>query len=461
MDQDYREVNLKSLFWITLSKWKIVLLFSVLFAVIVSIFFGVRDYKKMTDIDEKNKRQEEYSEKLDIYNREYEQLNTQIENIKKDLDRQDYLSEHALMLQVDPYNVYEFYGTYHIDSGYQISPTLTFQNPDKTAVLTSSYASALIRLDLEKVLNEDGTDYVLDNPVNGNSLKVLNVISDNTSGLLEINIQADNKDHLDSIIIAVNKCIQETGKTLTEVVGEHLIGIIEENQYTNVQLDYVSLKEAFNNNINTLNTSLEEKQTELDELAEPKLEVISKKSVLFNTIKWFFIGFVIAIVISFLVVIIRVIIQDNIIDINEISKRYHVNYLGSYHGNNQKVLNKLDRWSYNRLNINVMDSSLETDYIRAKANKFLHNSSSVLIGLTKSEIIERLASDLSQNESNMSFKPTGNIFTSPDAVRELSPESNVIILERWEKGTHSDLQKEIDMVSKIVDKENIGIVLVY
>ena len=461
MNKDYHGIDIKKTIFCFVSKWKTILFFSLLISIFLSVINGVIGYKRLTNSDEIEKRNIQYQEELELYNREIERLNTQITNIENNLDRQDYLSNHSLMLKVDPYNVYEFYGTYHIDSGYQISPTLTFQNPDNTIVLTSSYVSALSRLDLEKVLNEDGLEYVVDNPVNGNTLKVLNINSDNASGLMEINIQADNQDHLDMFIEAVNKCLQETEKTLTEVVGEHFIGIIEENQYTNVQLDYVSLKESFNNNINTLSTSLEEKQKELDDIVEPKLETINPQNVLIDVVKWFVISFLLVIVMAFIVFLIKIILQDNITDIDDISKRYHVNYLGTYHGTSSKRFNKLDRWIYSKLRINVMDSLTETEYIRANANKFLQNSSSLLIGSLNNEIIDRLSADLNQNKSEMHYKPTGNIFTSPDAVRELSPESNVIIVERWEKGTHSDLQKEIETVSKIVDKENIGVILVY
>ena len=72
-----------------------------------------------------------------------------IDNLENNLEQQQYIQERSIMLEMDPYNIYEAIISYYVDTNYEIVPELYYQDPNYTAVITNSYNAAIQRLDLD------------------------------------------------------------------------------------------------------------------------------------------------------------------------------------------------------------------------------------------------------------------------------------------------------------------------
>ena len=451
------EVRLGDLFWSVLRNWRGLIVGMIIFGILIGLFGAVREYSKYRDPALKEKANKEYTAALEQYERSKEGYEAKIDNLNDWIDRLDSYRDSSLMLLMDPYDIQRSTITYYIDTGYEIMPGISYQNPDYTGSLLNSYAAAVARLPFDDLIDlPGGPDLTTAHTVNKySSKKVCTAETDETTGLLTVTVIGDTEERCSVVMDAVKKTIKDNEAILKKAVGEHAVTIIGETTERSVDLDLANLQAAFANDYESNNNELTKTEGLLKDLKEPVKTVHSRRTILKQTIKFGILGLVIGLILSVLLYIFR----DHDRSVSGLQRKYGIPVLGAL-GASGKKWRKADRKIASRLGVpDYTDESGASDYVSSAIRLFRKSDEAlVLVGSASEDKIANIAELISGKFPDTEVRYGGNIRSSAKAVNELSRPCEVICVEEWPCGEDREIARELDLL-RAMGKEPIGIIL--
>lgn len=169
-EDEYLEIDLKAMLFRVLYQWKRILAVALVMALLLGGLQALRSVMAADEPQEKWTDQESYRRELSLRRDRVDAAQDKIDALQEYID-------HAVLMKADYRNVYIAKATYYIDSGYQILPENTYQNPDKTGTLAWHYQNYLQDHSIYEALSgKIGVDakYLMDlvtvDTANGNTL---------------------------------------------------------------------------------------------------------------------------------------------------------------------------------------------------------------------------------------------------------------------------------------------------
>lgn len=133
--KDTQTIFLKDLVFVTLRRWRVVLIIALVLALTAGVLTGM---EKPVQVD-----MEAYRLELEAFQGEVEELAAKVQQSQSALDsHQDYM-DNAIIQNLNPYSFYEACIRGFVDTGYQIQPDMNFQSPDRTESVLQTYRVAL------------------------------------------------------------------------------------------------------------------------------------------------------------------------------------------------------------------------------------------------------------------------------------------------------------------------------
>ncbi|MBE6990250.1 MAG: hypothetical protein E7426_05845 [Ruminococcaceae bacterium] len=460
-DKNYQdgavEINLMDLFWSVLRYWKVIVAATLIAGIVLGGYGGIKEYGDLANEKVVKARQEAYDSAMETYQLTKEQLETDLQNLRDDLERQQFYTENAVMLFVDQYNVYVRTASYYINTNYEISPNLYFQNPDYTSVITKSYRAALNRLDLDTVIaTAKQPDLTVRNPVSSTK-KLLTASTDDGNGILNITVLGDTQERVDAIFAAVEKTLAEQEALLNKVIGEHSISVLSAESYTDTDTEFGELQEEFKAKMESITDGIEDTNKKLDELKEPVNETPTMKTVIRRGVKFGVIGLVLGLCVSTFFYLVRTILQDRLNSTEEILRRYRTPVLGVVTDEKKRL--RLDTFLARKLGMEAGEAGAE-NYIAANVRLYLKEGRKVLlIGSCGADRLGALKDKLTPLLEGIELQVGGNVNESPSAVDALRRETAVVCVEKWLATSHREIRHELRAV-KDSGNTNLGFVVV-
>ena len=458
--QEFVEINLKDLLLSVLLHWKKILAVALIMAILASILVGVKDFIALSDKDASAAKSDEYNRLVEDYERSSAQLQKKIEDTELELVRQEKYRETALMLLIDPYDVYTEKFSYFVDTNYEIVPSQYYQNPDYTATIASAYVSEIEGMDFDSVLSNAGkTKYTTYNPVSGNALKLVNAVAKG-SGIVEITIYGDNDEQLDIIKASIVETLTAKQDEFSRLIGNHSLELISSGRKVSVNKDFVALKEAFNKNFETLTADLDDAKTSLSELSMPANTVPSGKNLVKRTIKYFVIGGLLGAFLGAFAVAVYLIGTNKLMNPEEITRRYSLPVLGMM---NSDAMPKVKRLLAKGLGV-VTDASPdeEAEYIASSFKLHAMDktcSKLLLLGTAGEEAMESVKEKIGSLLDGVEIVVAGDTNKSSKALLELAGDSAIVCVEKWQKSSLGDIENEMRTI-KAAGKSPVGVVVV-
>ena len=439
------EISFVDLFWSTLRKWRSIIAATLIVGVLLAGLGAAKEYRDLANEKVVNERQEAYEAAMETYQLNKTQLETTLENLREDLERQQFYEENAIMLFVDQYNVYTRAASYYIDTNYEIAPELYFQNPNFTGVITKSYKAALDRLNLDDIIaTADKPNLTTRNPLSGN-LQIISTTIDEGNGILNVTVCADTQERADKIFEAVKETLTEQESLLDQVIGEHTLGILSERSYTDIDTRFGDLQNSFKGKVESISEGIETTNKKLEELKEPVNETPSAKTVIRKGIKFGVVGAVLGLACAIFFHLLRLIFRDRLDSTEELLRRYQTPVLGVLTEKKKRL--KIDRALSAKLGIEAKDAGEEESYIAANIRFYKREKNRILlVGNCGGEKLHMLREKLSPLLEGTEILVGGNVNESPAAVDALRQETTIVSVEEWLKTSHKEIRHELQAI---------------
>ncbi len=460
-DNKTRTVNLTELFLYVLSKWRTLIAGALIGAVLLGLG-GIALAKRNVPSEASLKAaQTDYEKDLKTYETKKEKLQIRISNLENNIAQQQYIEERSVMLEMDPYNIYETVLSYYVDTNYEIVPELYYQDPDYTAVITNSYVAAVKRLDIsDYFVTPERPDVLTDNPISGNTERLLSVTSDPDYGTITITARADTQENLDRLTQAIQDTIDETKTLLNRTVRNHTLSVLDSTTRQTVDFDYTELQQSFDDNVYDLVQSLTDASDKLDNLEAPQAPSATSVNMKKEAVKFGIIGLILGLFLVAFVHAFRMVTRDPVLCAEDISERYQVPVLGIYTEKNGKRRSGIDRFVAGKMGIPKADHEESVAYIKATRALYPLEHEILLVSASTPDRLQEISELLSEADPGTKYVTAGDLGVSAAAVNALADAASVICVEKWLKATHEDVKKELTMIHRVVSPEKVAMILI-
>jgi len=291
-----KEINLSDMLFYAFRKWRVIVIFSIICAIAIGAFAAVGRAIDMNDPEKVALWKTEYEvahgsywagindldrqisendrlasqaqieiEKLSIKKSDYEgklvdldasityyearikDSEAKIEQLKKEREKLEYYlkyrneqNEKSLLMAIDPYNVNVYEAYIRVDSGYEIIPDSTYQNPDPTEELLQTYR---LLVSSTSFYNKMISELKLNTEVRYLT-EVISVNEYNTNSL-RIRIISDSANWAKNVGSYISKAILAEHEHVSMSIAEHELEEYNNNSYSVVDLDTYSKQYAF------------------------------------------------------------------------------------------------------------------------------------------------------------------------------------------------------------------------
>ena len=235
-----RVVDLKDLLYRCLKRWRRIVTWALIVALLAALYQVYSGVHVMMDKDKYAEVKEKYAIAVDAYEATGERLRTSIVNLREAMVKQEDYNSKSELMKIDPMNKWVGSFQVYINSKFQIDPNLTYQNPDNTYRLVSAYANYLQSGELhgELLAHIDTIDELRFLP------EIYKASSDTSTATIMVQAIGKNEADVKTILDFVKEKFAEYYETIRNAVGDHDYEIMTESVYSTIDLDLDAQQKA-------------------------------------------------------------------------------------------------------------------------------------------------------------------------------------------------------------------------
>lgn len=284
------EIDLKDLLYTILKKWRMILVYCIIFTIITniaSIGLSALDIRKSKK--ELSKQAEELLElRGELTDREIEEVSEVYDNYKRLRDSAELIEEYnnnSVIMQIEPNKVPTVKLRYNIDTHYKVEYPVISEK-DYTGELMSEYRSIL---NSDSVVSEIAV--ALSNDAKPEYVRELVETSSESSSIMQISVIAPEKQQCEQMAEVIKNIVENKKSEIGNKYGDYDLNIVDEAYTEEVRTDILenqqsrySKGDAIRNSLASLGSKLSPDQSayykaliEYETAKEQKQVIASKK----------------------------------------------------------------------------------------------------------------------------------------------------------------------------------------
>lgn len=446
-----QEIDLKDLMFAVLRKWKPIILVGVIFALLLGGYKGFTTYKNGTSASAIEEADKKYNEELTTYEDSVEKLEKEIGNITTDIAEQEEYLENSIWLKVSPYDICEARADVYVTTDYTIMPGMNYQNVDYTETILQVYQSLLTS-------NEVKEEIALKADTEPRYLNELLSVS-RSGRIITINVKHVSKEEAQAVLDDVIVWLNNLKPQVVSMIGDHTISIVNNSTSSRVDLAHAETQETQEQKLVDLETSLETKQKELDELEAPEKTEFSMKTAVKSAVKFAVVGGVLGAGMVVFAVCVLFLMSDKVYSANELKRRYGVKVLGGLPAKTCKC--PIDKW-LNKLEGRVFetDEAVRNGLIAQNVRNGIGDVKKLLVaGSADAAHVEALAKALKTELSEIEVVAGGNMLKDVETLKMLPECDGVVLVEACGVSKYGDIALEMEKACDL-GKNVVGCVVI-
>ena len=451
-----REINLVDMFWSICLKWRSIVLWGLIFALILG---GLGYYKANKTIDlETIEFKEEEEEAIDAYLA-----------YKKLYDVQSTYNKYSPLMQLDANKFYSNVITYYVDNHYQVEYPIV-ESSNNINALVQAYKTSLktdtfrenIATALE--LHKKATPYATE------LIDMNNYYSDTTSNteaenIITFTIYGTTEAECETLTTLVKEHIVAQADAMTAQFGEHDITIISEgiqattsislSTYQKQNVDYLT---SYKTSLETHESSLSDKALDYvdatAEIDEDEEETKKDNSPILSIVKYGIIGIILGAFISLFVIAMMYLLSTKLRVADGFERMFKTKILGIIpltDTKKKKLFGFIDNIFEKKLNKNkpklTRDDALDMIITNLKLQAKQHNITEIYaIGTTLDVLSEDVRDYVIKKLANNGVTLTigKSLITDANTLEKIYDKGNVVIIEKADQATYNDIYTELD-----------------
>ena len=438
--QNEQVIYLKDLLFSALYKWKTIVIWSLALALVLGLGKGALSFLNMRNLDLQENNAQQQKLQQDVYEAKKAALQQQIDaNHENAQQQQKYLDESVLM-NLDPYNLYEIYLSIYVDTNYQILPNMDYQNPDLTNAIIHSYIEFICNTDSTPALAEIVSTKPEYMP------ELLSVETPYDTQTMAFRIKAQDETTANQLLQFLIDRIQEARTDIAKIVGAHELHVKEQYVRFTLDADLAQKQQEQINKLNDLNDSITNLQTTKNELRAPTALVVSYTTVIKDVVLFAIIGGILG---AFLICMYAWVVHistSKVYSAKTLTNHTGLQVLGCVGISPQK--NKLDRKLAVLEGRNTIDAEKQCALLACSIGALCGNVQRLMItGQTTSADRDILANALRQAMPNVQILDDGNLLEDLSARKALDPATPILLIEQCGTSSYAGIEQSVEIAT--------------
>lgn len=451
-----QEVDLKTLIFAILYRWRLILLIAILGGVLLGGIRLAKGLIKIQDTEGITLARKDFEDEYSLYKSTKESYEREIENLTLKVESfNEYMTDSVLM-QISPYDKPVAVADIYIKSDYEIMPGMLYQNRDYTDSLVKAYSLAVSQGDLLKNMSEI---------IKFSDLQYLSELitarPDYDNKMLHIEVTYSNIDTADRILSQILKNIDNYTANLSDTIGVHQISVTNRSKFHTVDMELVDRQDNNRNTESSLQNALLNKKDALENLEEPTFTAYSKKTTLKSGIKYGIMGGILGTFIVIFFLCVGFLLSDKLMSEKELRNRFCLRVLGVLGiVHDKKFFSRIDRWldkihgaeditdlngAYQLISVNVQNASDSAELI-------------MVVGTAGDTLLLQASEHLTQFLPDRKILLAGNMNRAAEALQTLTSCDKVILIEQRGVSTFTGIERELETL-KTLKKTILGCIL--
>lgn len=447
-----REIDLLSTIYSACRRWRGILIFSIVCALIIGAFKTTVGFIAYYDPEKREEEEAKFKIKYDNYISTGELLQATYDSLTYDkLSQQEY-NDRSVLMKIDTNDEWVGKLTMYVDSGYQIIPELTYQDTDPTRRILSTYE--------QYYSNGDLFNYVLDHSSIASERKylseILSVSVNYDTATINVTSYGTNENNSRSIIDLVKTYYGSKYDTTVAAVADHTCRILSETYYTQVNEGLRDTQIENRNRVNNLTVSIAENRDAYEDWereGEPRPEY-GRKAVLKTAIKYMIIAGVACVFVALCWFICLEIFTRRISG-EEVWRIYNVRLLGTVYAPKRfKSFLKIDKLINKLFGIKeaTIDTAEAVGLLSAnvagilKENSVSSDNAAGHGSTTKIAVISTLKDEYALNVCRGIGDTVfvGDILSEKEAIEKVGASDSVIVVARDGETSYEEIKRQLD-----------------
>ena len=445
-----REINLVDMFWAICLKWRGMLLWGVIFALVLG-GIGYYNNAKKTDVEVlESKLKEEDHIYIDMY-----LTYLDLYDIQKDYN------ELSPLMQLDPNDFYVNVLTYYVDNHYVVEyPVITERDniaaiiqSYKTLLRTEEFASSIVEV---MEMDDDSLLYCLELVDLYNVYGKMSIPTESYN-MFTISVYGSTEENCRKMSELVKSTIDTFGVDMIEQFGEHDIMLIDDitknvsdinlSSYQKLNIDYLS----------SYNTALKKSGENLSGAALSYVDVVradEEEETSVIDIKMIIIGFILGVFVVLFVVAMGYILNKKLRYEDNYERTFGIKLLGMISGsssNKKKIFAFVDRWIWKKRHANMhkFTSGEEEDMVVSNIKLLAKNqeaSKVYLTGATISQVGEDIVDTFAKRlgKDGVELVVGKSIIYNADALEDASEVGCIVMIDKVGEVLYNEIYSMLD-----------------
>lgn len=440
-------IYLKDLLFAALHRWRAVLVTALIAAVLLG---GIKCISHRRDASG-TETDAQYQAALEQYALNAEVLTTKVEILQERLESQQNYLENSMFMSLNPYEFYAATLSLHVDTGYQIIPSQTYQTVDKTAAVLAAYEASFLGENVVQQL----ADTVNTQPQFIQELVTCTATP--SSGAIIVTVSCVTNDNAKAVLEVLAAQVDALHESISGSVVEHTVSILDQSVTRKVDLTLATKQSEVTDRLNTLQKSLTEAEQQLNALVAPVSGASDNSSLGKTVVIFAVLGGILGAFLCVCVIWVMHITSNKVYSARTLRDRTGVKVLGCLNSSSQKCA--IDRWLLKKEGRCINDISVQAALLATNIRNRCNDSSHVLVtGSHAAEARKTLVQALQAAMPGVKVTNAESLFSSADALAALAACDKVLLTEQCGISQYSKVSEEIEVI-RDHNKELIGCVV--